>query len=260
MVGLGVGCAGTIDIAKGFVKNSPHIPFLRKYPLAKRLEKISGLNVTLANDVQAGVYGEHQFGAALGLKHVIGIFVGTGIGGAVIIDGKLMLGAHGHAGNIGHYSIHTVGLGGVNQDGLLNDLSSRTAISGEAAALALKQRAPNLLKVVGTDVAKIKSSDLATAIKMGDEKIEQMVRARARLIGIALSNIVDFLNPQMVVLGGGLTEAMPLLLRHEVQLGIKENATADAYRGLRVVAAKLKSHAVTTGAAKMALDAFSSAQ
>ena len=109
---------------------------------------------------------------------------------------------------------------------------------------------------MGTDVSEIRSGDLAEAIANGDTKIEELMRARARTVGIVLSNVVDLLDPEMIVLGGGLTEAMPDLIRQEVQSGIDEHSTPDAREGLEVVVAKLGSHAVTTGAAKWATDRF----
>lgn len=261
LVSLGIGCAGTLAPDRGTLRTSPNIPFLSNYPFRTKLTKLTGASVTLANDVQAGLYGEHQLGAAIGCKNVLGIFLGTGIGGAIIIDGKPYLGTGGHAGDIGHYMLQPLGpLAGSERQGVLDDLVGRTAIAGGAASLAAKQWAPHLLKAVGTDVSKIRSGDLAEAIENGDTAIEELVRSRARIVGIALSNMVDFLNPEMIVLGGGITEAMPDLIRQEVQTGIDEHATEQAREGLTVVVAKLRDHAVTTGAAKLALDQFLSAQ
>ncbi len=261
LVGVGVGCAGAVDPDKGTMRGSLNIPFLKGYPFRTKLTKMTGANVYISNDVQAGLYGEHQLGAAVGTKHVIGVFLGTGIGGALILDGKLHLGAKGRAGDIGHYMVNPMGaLAGSDRHSVLDDVASRTAIAGEAATLAAKQWAPHLLKAAGTDVKEIKSGDLAAAIESGDKSIEELVRSRARIVGIALSNMVDFLNPEMVVLGGGLVEAMPTIIRQEVEKGIEDHTTDEVREGLKVVVAKLKGHAVTTGAAKLALDTFMSSQ
>ena len=252
---VGVGCAGTVDAAGERFKATPNIPFMKDYEIAARLAKLTGAPVSLLNDVHAGLYGEHQLGAATGHQHVIGVFLGTGIGGALIVDGQLVGGARGHAGNIGHYLIEPFGpLAGSNRHGVLDDVLGRTAIAGAAASLAAKQLAPHLAKTAGTDVSKIRSGELAEAIDGHDRAIEDLVRSRARILGIALSNMVDFLNPEMIVLGGGLTEAMPDLIRSEVEAGIQAHATPEAREGLRVAVAKLGGHAVTTGAAKWALD------
>lgn len=209
----------------------------------------------VSNDVHAGLYGEHRLGAAVGARHIIGVFVGTGIGGALIIDGKLHLGAAGCSGDIGNYLLHAIGpMTGSPREGVLDDVASRTGIAGDAATLAAKQWAPVLLKNVGTDVTRIKSGDLAEAIKGGDKAVEDLVRSRAHVIGIALSSLIDFINPDMVVLGGGLVEAMPNLMRQEIRRGIKNHTSENAFKHLKVVVARLHDHAVTAGAAKLALD------
>ena len=260
LAGVGTGCAGEIDYEKGTLRTCPNVPFLAGYPFQHRIAKLTGTNVCVANDVQAGLYGEHQLGAAAGARHVIGVFIGTGIGGALIIDGKLHVGATGHAGDIGNYLLHAIGpLAGSQREGLLDDVASRTAIAGDAAILATKQAAPSLLKNVGTDVTRIKSGDLAKAIRNGDKAIEELVRSRARIVGIALSNLVDFINPDVIVLGGGMVEAMPALMREEIRTGIGDHSAATAIAGLKIVVASLKDHAVTAGAAKLAADTFAHA-
>ena len=252
---IGIGFAGMVDPKKGVIQRAPNIPALEGLSLKKVIAKVTDAEVCVYNDVDAALVGEHEFGAAVGFNHVIGIFIGTGIGGALLINGKLYTGASGLAGDIGNYLLQPLGpLAGSARQGVLDDVASRTAIAGEAAALAAKNWAPHLLEAVGTDVRKIKSSALAEAIKAGDEHVEELVRSRAQIVGIVLSNIVDFLNPELVVLGGGLTEAMPELIRKEVERGIETHASPGAYKDLKVVTAKLGNHAVTTGAAKVALD------
>jgi len=251
----GVGCAGHIDYKKHALVTSPNIPFLSRYPLVQKLHNAGRGPVFLGNDVHMGLYGEHQLGAAKGMRHVLGIFVGTGIGGAMIIDGKLHLGASGCAGDIGHYMIQPFGpLGGSERMGVLDDVASRTAIAAAAAAYAAKQWAPNLLRMAGTDLGKIRSHVLSKAIRAGDKQIEELIRSRGRIIGIALSNLIDFVNPDMVVLGGGLVDDLPLLMGKEIAAGIREHSTAMALKKLRVVNTKLKEYAVAAGAAKMAWD------
>jgi glucokinase len=260
LAGAGAGVAGSIDYQEGKIICCPNVPFLDDYPFKARLAKLTGAHAYVVNDVQAGLYGEYHLGAAKDAKHVIGVFIGTGIGGALIINGKLHVGATGHAGDIGNYLLHAIGpLAGSQREGVLDDVASRTAIAGDAAIMAVKQWAPNLLKNAGTDVSKIKSGDIAEAIKAGDTAIEELVRSRARIVGIALSNLVDFINPDRVVLGGGLVEAMPELLREEIKAGIEKHSSPAAFKGLKVVVASLENHAVTTGAAKLAIDMLLSA-
>ena len=251
---IGVGCAGSIDTHNGVVRSAANIPALENFSFRKELRKANS-KVSVFNDVHAALYGEMKLGAAIGFKHVICIFIGTGIGGALAVDGQLYRGATGDAGDIGHYMLQPMGpLTGSDRQGMLDDMASRIAISGEAATLAAKEWAPYLLKNVGTAVREIKATALARAIRAGDKAIEELVRSRAQIVGIVLSNLVDFFNPQLVVLGGGLTEALPAIIRSEVATGIKTHTTGNAADGVRVVTAALKDRAVATGAAKLALD------
>jgi glucokinase len=252
---VGIGCAGDIDLRKGIVKSSPNLTFLDGYPFRDKLERLTGARAFLSNDVQAALYGEYRLGAAKKGRHVLGVWLGTGVGGALIVDGRLHLGATGQAGNIGNYQLHSMDIAekGLRKD-VLDNVASRTAIAGEAAALAAKHRAPALREAVGTDVADIKASAIADAIREGDRAIERLVRSRANLVGAALANLVDYLNPDMVVLGGGLVEAMPALIRREVRRSIDAHAATKGAKAVTVVVAKLHRHAGTIGAARLAID------
>jgi glucokinase len=250
--GVGAGIPGEVDIDGGEIGACPNIPFLPNCGLRQRLARLTRSAVVFANDCHLALLGVHQVGAATGYKNVIGVFLVSGIGGAVMIDGRLHLGASGVAGDLGHYLLQPIGpLAGSDRQGLLDDFVSRAALSSEAARLAAKQWASYLQREIGTDVRNIRSSHLAEAIKHGDECIEDLVRSRMRTVGIVLSNFVDFLNPELVVLGGGLVEAMPRLVRAEVKMGIKEHTTPRARKAVQVVVSKLKGHAVTIGAAKL---------
>src|SRR5687768_685089 len=132
---VGVGCAGSLN-ADGSIKESLNIPFLKGFEFRSVIARQSGNNVFVTNDVTAGLYGEHQLGAAVGRNDVIGIFIGTGIGGALMFGGKLYRGANGSAGDIGHYVLHPFGSSGNSGTSeVLNEVASRTAIAAEAAKL-----------------------------------------------------------------------------------------------------------------------------
>ncbi len=256
---VGVGCAGDIDMKRGVVRSAPNMTLLDRYAFRERLHKLTGARVFVCNDVHAGLYGELTLGAARKARDVIGVFLGTGVGGALAIGGRLHLGASGRAGDIGNYLLHAIdGAHESPRKDVLDNVASRTAIAGDAAALAAKRRAPMLRAVAGTDVQDIKSGDLAEAIRRGDKAIERLMRSRAGVVGAALSNLVDFINPDMVLLGGGLVEAMPNLIKREIRKSIDAHATAKAARDVKVVVAKLHDHAGTMGAARLALDMFSS--
>lgn len=252
---VGAGVAGQADFPSGAIRSAANLEFLEGYPLARRLRKLTRAKVFVANDVHTGLYGECTLGVAKKADHVLGVWLGTGVGGAMVIDKKLHLGAGGVAGNIGNYVLHAVDVArDAPRKEVLDNVASRTAIAGDAAVLAAKERAPRLKKAAGTDVTEIRSGDLADAIRAGDKSVEKLVRSRAGVIGTALSNLVDFINPDMVVLGGGLVEAMPALLRGEIEKAVKAHASPAAAKLAKIVVAKLHDHAGTIGAAKLAVD------
>lgn len=257
---VGVGCAGDIDMKTGTIRHSPNLTILDGYPLRDRLEKITGAKVFVGHDVQAALYGEFRLGAARKSRHVFGAWLGTGVGGAVILDRRLHLGASGQAGDLGNYLLHAVDVSQeLPRKEVLDSVASRTAIAGDAAALAAKHNAPTLEKVAGTDVRDIKAGALAEAIRRGDKAVEKLVRSRASVVGAALSNLVDFLNPDMIVLGGGLVEAMPQLMKREVSKAILAHAAPKSAKAVKVAVSKLKDHAGTMGAAMLAVDMFTGA-
>jgi len=257
---VGVAFAGLVDMADGTVRKAPNLEFLEGFPFQERVAKATGARVFVCNDVQAALYGEVSLGAAKGGRHVLGIWLGTGIGGALVIDGRMHLGASGIAGDIGNYLLQPVDAAtDAPRKEILDNVASRTAVAGAAAALAAKRWAKNLRRIAGTDVRDITSGSLAKAVKQGDKAVEKLVRSRAALVGTVLSNFVDFINPDTIVLGGGLTSAMPKLIRREVEKAIEAHATPRAAKAVRVVTAKLQDHSGTAGAARLALDMYSGA-
>ena len=255
---VGMGLAGRIDLAEGVVLNAPSLEFLQGIPFQQRLQKQTGARVFVCNDVHAGLYGELKLGAARDARDVIGIWIGTGVGGALVINGRLHLGASGLAGDIGNYLLQPVDAAqDSSRKEVLDGVASRTAIAADAAALAAKRYRSKLRQIAGTDVRDITSGNIAKAIKRGDKAVEKLVRSRARLLGAVLSNLVDFINPDCLVLGGGLVAAIPKLIRNEIEKSIKAHASTRAAQAVRIVIAKLHDHAGTTGAARLALDMYS---
>jgi len=253
---VGVGCAGQVDLHRGTLKRSPNLLFLEGYPFRMRLATLAKSRVFVANDVQCALYGEYRIGAARKGRHILAVWIGTGVGGALMIDGRLYLGATNHAGDIGNYLLHAVEAPESPRKQVLDNVASRTAIAGEAATLAAKRWAPKLRAKAGTDVTDIRSSDIAQAIRDGDKALERLVRSRAAVVGAAISNFVDFMNPDTVVLGGGLVEALPSLIRREVKRAVTAHASARASSAAHIVVSKLHNHAGTAGAACLAQDMF----
>lgn len=258
LAGAGVGCSGRLERRRAGLRWTPVSLPLPDFPLEERVGRLAGApgRVVVGNDVHLGLYGEHQLGAAHGRRHVIGAFLGTGISGALILDGKLHEGAHGLAGDLGHFMISPLGaLAGSERQSVLDDVVGLSGIAGAAAALAVKRWAPALRRLVGADASKIHSGALAKAVERGDEHVEELLRGRARTAGIALACLVDFLNPEMVVLGGGLVEAMPRLFLGEIREAIRRHSVERAKR-VAVVKAALGGRAVAAGAARLAWERF----
>jgi glucokinase len=256
VVGVGVGSAGAVDEKAIKIKTSPNLLMLEDYPIGKYLGKVVKAEMTIGNDVQTGIYGEHVLGAAKGCSNVMGVFFGTGVGGAAIINGKLYTGASGFGGQVGGLVAQPVGgPEAALSHGIIDRIASKSAIASEALVMAIKNWAPYLHREVGTDLSKITWGILERAIKHGDRRIEEMLRARMRVVGIALANVVNFMNPDMLVLGGGLMDQMAELVIEEIESGLRRYLIPEVSKAVRVKRAKLGGHAVAIGAAHQALTA-----
>jgi glucokinase len=253
---LGIGCPGWLDLDRGVILLAPNLG-LRNVSLKKELAREFGCPVIVSNDVDAGTYGEYRFGAGQGVRCLLGVFPGTGIGGGLVYEGKLFRGRIGSCMEIGHIHMQPKGrLCGCGRRGCLETVASRLAIAAEAAETAYRGEAPHLFELAGTDVAAARSGALAVAIKSGDRAIEAIVRHAAKELGIAIGSVVNLLAPDMIVLGGGLVEAMPSLYVQEVRTSIKKQAMRPYTKSLKVVVAKLGDDAVAIGAAALAVAAI----
>ncbi|MGF1641101.1 MAG: ROK family protein [Rhodospirillales bacterium] len=252
LAGIGVGCPGPLDLDKGVVLEMPNIGW-KKMAVRTELEKAFGCPVVIANDVDAGVYGEYRFGAARGARCVVGVFPGTGIGGGAVYEGEIIRGNKGSCMEIGHVPVIVDGpLCGCGRRGCLEAIAGRLAIAAAAAAAAYRGEAPYLLARAGTDVANIRSRALSEAVAAGDAAVESIVRAAARTIGWTMAGVVNLLAPDVVLLGGGLVEDMPTLFRDEVDAAVKARVMPSYDGTFEVVVAKLAGDATITGAAAWA--------
>jgi glucokinase len=260
---IGVGCPGIIDIYKGIVKVSSNVSFFKNYPLAEKLKSKLKLKVPvfIENDANAGLFGEQQFGAARGYREVAGVFLGTGIGGALIINGHLYRGASGGAGEIGQTFLSLPSFSDFETSRQkVGALVGRNAIASEAGFLLLRQKCPHLLEEIGYNVKKIRSGALSRAIKAGDTALEELVRSRSRWLGVALANVVNILNPELILLGGGMMEAMGKIILPEVRRAMEAYAIKPLVKAVKIVPSKLKDYAVILGIAKMAHEVVKAAQ
>jgi glucokinase len=250
--GIGIGCPGPLDLDRGIILHAPNLGW-HNVPLKDMLEKRFKCQAVIANDVDAGTFGEYRFGAARGARCVLGVFPGTGIGGACVYEGRIIRGKTGSCMEIGHVRVQPEGrLCGCGQRGCLETVASRLAISAEAAAAVYRGEAPALRGLAGTDLSEIKSGTLAKAIKAGDKAIETIVRNAARHLGSAVASVVNLLAPDIVVLGGGLVEALSEIVVEEARRAICDQAMKAFTGELLIVAAELGDNATVLGAAALA--------
>ena len=255
LAAVGAGCPGVLDYRTGRIVSSANIPFIKDYPLARKLEKLFKVPAAVENDANMGLYGEQRFGAATGCEHVAGFFLGTGIGGALILDGKLFRGSSGAAGELGHIFVDPLGPAcGCGNRGCLEALAGRLALAGEAAVLAARGGSPYLMKESGADVRKLKSGALGRAVAAGDKQLKELVRRKAALVGLAMANVVNTLDPECIVLGGGLMEALGNVILPAAEESMRRHAMPDIASHVTVAPAKLGDMAIVMGAAQWVRD------
>ncbi|NCC51906.1 MAG: ROK family protein [Spartobacteria bacterium] len=253
--GIGVGCPGPLDLNKGIMIDTPNLGW-KNVKLKEFLEKEFQCPAIIANDVDAGVYGEYRRGAAVGARCVLGVFPGTGIGGGCVYEGKLIRGKKGSCMELGHLQVLPEGpLCGCGQHGCLEAVASRLAISSAAAVAAYRGDAPALLELAGMDLSNIRSAALRKSIEAGDHVIEQIIREAARWLGVGIANIINLLSPDVVVLGGGLVEALPHLFLEVVTETARAHVMPAYVKSFQVLISKLGDDATTVGSACLARDA-----
>ena len=203
------GTPGPLDPVKGVVINAPNLGW-DNVPLAKMLGEELGLPVFIENDVNLGTLGESALGAGKGIQDLVGIFVGTGIGGGIVLDGVVWQGFRKTAGEVGHMILLPEGpVCGCGRRGCAEALASRTAIERDIWAGINSGREsliPEIMKRDGRD--RLTSGVLAEAVKKGDPLVTEVIGRAQFYLGLLVASIVNFIDPEMVILGGGVVEAL----------------------------------------------------
>ena len=246
---ISIAAAGAIDIEKGLVTLSPNLPGWRDIPLRDMVGEKYGVNTFLINDASAAALGEHHFGAGKGVSNLIMLTVGTGIGGGIIINGKLYLGPSGSAGEIGHMTIDVNGpkcsCGNI---GCLERLVSGTAVAEEAIRRLSQGEKSSLTEIVGGKIKSITAEKVSLAAQNGDSLALEVISKAATYLGIGLVNLVNIFNPEMIIIGGGLAKMGDLLLEPARRV-VRERAFQLSARLVRIVPAQLGDDAAVLGAA-----------
>lgn len=249
---VAVGAPGPLDAAAGVVHFAPNLRW-RDVPLKKYLQERVPTEVRIDNDANLAALGEHIYGAGRGVKNMVYITVSTGVGGGLILDGRLYHGASDAAGEIGHIAVQPDGpLCGCGARGCLEAVASGTAIAREARRLVASGRGRCILAAAGDKADAISAVTVADAAAGGDPEAAAIIASAARFLGIGVANIINLLNPDMIVLGGGVME-----IGEPVWQGVKLETEARALDAARervqIVPAGLGRRAGVLGAVALAL-------
>ncbi|MFI5280980.1 MAG: ROK family protein [Gemmatimonadales bacterium] len=249
IAGVGIGSPGPLDRKQGMVLITPNLGW-RDFPLRQRVsDELGGLPAQLDNDANCAVYGEWWLGAGRGSQYLIGLTIGTGIGGGIVVDGKLYHGTSDAAGEIGHTTINTTGRRcKCGNYGCLEAYASGPAIAARAVEGIEVGAETGLAEYVGGDLSKVTAQTVYQAANDGDEFAREVVRETAQFLGAGVANLVNIFNPDTVVVLGGVTAAGDRLfvpLREEV----KRRAFKPAVEHCRIVPGLLPGTAGVVGAA-----------
>lgn len=251
---VSVGAPGAVNPDKGLVIEAPNLGW-KEVRLGPKLSDLLGVPVMVENDVNVGTVGEFALGAGHGAQELVGIFVGTGIGGGIISGGKLYEGCRGAAGEIGHMVLEVDGPRcGCGKRGCAEALASRTAMEREVRA-AIKHGAKScvldLMKERNKD--RMTSSIIVRALKKKDRVMRDVLKRTEHYLGILVANVVNVLDPECVVIGGGVVERLQEDFVGPIRKTAREYflCQRDAAR-VKIVAAKLGDNAGALGAVVLA--------
>jgi glucokinase len=249
---VGIGSPGSVDSEAGRVVFAGNLGW-NNIPLRKELERRLGLPVVIENDCNICIIGVHQEEFAAKPRNMVGLFVGTGIGGGLILNGKLFSGAAGMAGELGHMVIDVNGPKCTcGNRGCVEALSSRTAIFRRIQDEVKRGDKTILTEMLGDALEGLRSGDLRKALKRGDKMVTNVIEDAAHYIGVAVGNLVNIFNPELVVVGGGVMEQMAEAMMPIITETAMEGAFNGTTRGLRILPSKLGDDAGITGAAVLA--------
>lgn len=253
VAGVGIGAPGAVDFGAGNVIFAPNLEGWKEVPLKKELEKHLGVPVFVENDANIAVLGVHVAELKGKPRHMVGIFVGTGIGGGLILNGELYSGSNHTAGEIGHMVLDVDGPKcGCGNKGCFEAVASRTAIFQRIKAGVKDGEKTLLTEMLGDSLEDLRSGDLRKAIRRGDKFVAKIVEQAAEYVGIGAANLVNVLGPDVVVLGGGVIEALADEMMGVITRTIKDHAMPGTLKGVDVIASKLGDRAGITGAAVLA--------
>jgi len=248
---IGVAVPGPLNVHTGTVMAAPHVAAWRAFPLRRHLEAALGRRVVVDNDANAWALGEFWQGAARGHRNVVLLTLGTGVGGGLIVDGKLVHGRSGMAAELGHAV--------VEPDGIPCDCGARGCLESYASASGIERM---LVRRLGSrrkfparyldDAGNFSARGLTRAARSGDRIALSTFESSGRYLGIALASFINIFNPDLIVIGGGVAGALPFMRRAMIA-EVRDRAFAAIARETRIVRAALGPIGGVVGAAYAAL-------
>lgn len=253
--GIGIGIPGPVDSRKGIVPKSPNLPGWENLRLAGILKKKLRMPVLMGNDANAAALGEKLFGQGGNQSDFIYITVSTGIGSGIIVGGKLLEGVSYVAGEVGHMTIVPGGvLCKCGKKGCLEAYASGTAIARMAGEIFnLPSKAAEKKKIFGS--YPVSARLLGAASKKGNKTAVGIYAMAGSYLGIGLANLLNTLNPEMIILGGGVWESAPKELWKSMMKSCRENAWPQAFKAVKIVRSNLKGHSGDLGALALGFEA-----
>lgn len=249
--GIGLGVPGIVDTEKDHILAAPNIN-LTGFPLSAHLKSRYRISIAMTNDVNAGLLGEAWMGAAKGLKHVVGLFPGTGVGGAAIINGQLLLGFQGAATELGHIIIDVKGpLCHCGNHGCLEALASRWAMERDFRAAIKSGRRSVLTQLTDGKLTVIKSRVIKEALGKNDAVVKSVVTRAAEHLGKASISLNHTFNPQAIVFGGGVIKACGDFMLPIIQRVLTADPFFKKFNACRILPSKLGDDAVLLGAVRL---------
>ncbi len=251
---VGIGAPGAVNPETGEVLFAPNLRW-KDAPLGKDLAKLLDVPVFVENDGNVCALGVHEVEMEGKPRSLVGIFLGTGIGAGIILGGELHGGFNRTAGEVGHMVLDVGGPKcGCGNRGCFEALASRTAIFRELSDAIRDGAKSHLVDLLGPGeaITDLKSGDLRKALRKGDKLVQKVVEAAAEYTGIAIGNIINFLNPEVIVLGGGVMDALQDEMMAIIEATARDYAMTGTAEGIRIVPSKLGDKAGITGAAVLA--------
>jgi len=255
VMGIGIGVPGPVDFSAGTVVSPPIMPGWDRYPIIETVQQwFPCANVVVDNDVNVMALGEVSQGAAVGVQNLISVKIGTGIGAGIICDGRIYRGSSGCAGDIGHICVDKDGpVCHCGNKGCLEKIAAGPAIAERALFGARAGGSPTLLGRFEKNGNILRAEDVGAAAREGDAFAIEVIRESGRLVGEVLAALVNFYNPDMIVIGGGVSNLGDLLLS-SIRQAVFSRSLPLATRNLQIVFSGIGPKAGVFGAIKLALN------